>query len=1116
MRELKRGDGPELLTQGSADLMRQLLATDVVDELRLLVHPILLGRGKRLLDDTTQASAFRLDKSKVAPTGVVVNRYVRDGAVRDRRVRGTIDRTSERPAASPISGEMNLTSFRLGFDYSNRYHFYSTVAKRILKRLFRRRSNDPWRHTFAQVSGIPPGGVNETVHHDQAETPPRNKSPGLACPGLQPIALSCVQLDRPGPRKAMQAENWQRVRALFELLADLAPAEWEAALDGQGVADPLLRHEVITLLQADRKKLVHTDIDSQAPGVLSDLAQRESEMENQRLDGRTVGAFRLVEEIGRGGMGTVWRAERVEGGFEQVVAIKLIRPGWDAAEMIRRFRAERQILAHLSHPNIAHLIDGGITDDERPWLALEYVDGIDLRSYCDQHKLDIEQRLKLFMTVCDAVSHAHAHLIVHRDLKPSNLLVTRSGEIKLLDFGIAKLVDGGAIHASIQRVFTPEYAAPEQVRGDVITTSVDVYALGLLLYELLTGRRPYNIRNSTPAAYERAILDQEPTRPSLAFEEVDDVGDIDARAARLELSPQQMRRELRGDIDAIILKALRKQPEQRYASVADFADDIRNHLAKRPVIARRGGWRYRATRFLRRHALAAILGSFAVAALVAGLGMALWQAKEARVQRDLARSEGDKSRQTVQFLLDIFRSADPAATKGEKITAEELLNSGAERAEYFKFKDPAVHFDLLTAMGEAYIGIGASRKALPLFERALEVQESQLPGAVEKRVHALILRAAARGGVDDVAGGVGDLDEAARLLPAELKNSEMAANLLMQQGIIHMTRGDTTGAISHMSRGSALLLKIRGATDYEACNAAIKLSWAYIDQDMYAEARALLEPIISALRTSNANPSLLADALSALANTYTTSSDAVKGSQIEKEALDITRRLYGDSHAYVAMGLNNLAYSLMRSHDYLGANTAMKEAVATRRKLVPPGSQKMGNSLYTLALTEYALGHWADAEKWWKQTLEIRRQTTDVPSTANTLRGLAGAAREQGNLADARGSIDEALALIRAHPSPRPTHLARILIERTEVDLAFGIVDCTHAEEAVALMEKNSTAEDPQRLYTNAVAAGCALRAVDNSTNRQRVVAAQSAMRAEFPADAALLKQAQRYAIPKS
>ncbi|MEO5625637.1 MAG: serine/threonine-protein kinase, partial [Dokdonella sp.] len=376
----------------------------------------------------------------------------------------------------------------------------------------------------------------------------------------------------------MQAENWQRVRALFDTLVDQPPESWEAALDQHGLHDPDLREEVLTLLRADSADLVRTVIDAQIPEVLSAFHELESGIESERLVGRTVGAFRLIEQIGRGGMGTVWRADRVDGGFEQSVAIKLIRAGWDAQELIGRFRAERQILANLNHPNIAHLVDGGVTDDALPWLALEYVDGTDLRSYCDENQLGIDARLKLFLTVCAAVSHAHAHLVVHRDLKPSNLMVTRRGEVKLLDFGIAKLVDHTASHASLQRVFTPEYAAPEQVRGEAVTTAVDVYALGLLLYELLTGRRPYNVKNSTPAAYERAILDQEPTRPSLAFSNDVDSGDLATRAAGREMSPQQMRRELRGDLDAIILKALRKPPEQRYASVADLAADVENHL----------------------------------------------------------------------------------------------------------------------------------------------------------------------------------------------------------------------------------------------------------------------------------------------------------------------------------------------------------------------------------------------------------------------------------------------------------------------------------------------------------------------------------------------------------
>ncbi len=912
----------------------------------------------------------------------------------------------------------------------------------------------------------------------------------------------------------MQPDNWQRVRALFDALVDQPADTWVAALDEQGILDPDVRDDVLTLLNADRQDVVRTGIGAQAPEMLNGMLERQNQMATQRLRGRLIGSFRLVEEIGRGGMGTVWRAERVDGQFEQSVAIKLIRAEWDAAEMVGRFRAERQILANLNHPNIAHLIDGGVSDDDLPWLALEYVEGTDFRSYCDEHLLGVEARLKLFLTVCAAVSHAHAHLVVHRDLKPSNLMVSRQGEVKLLDFGIAKLVDHGASHASLQRVFTPEYAAPEQVRGELVTTAVDVYALGLLLYELLTGRRPYKVKNSTPAAYERAILDQEPTRPSMAFVNDVESEDLATRAAQREMSPQQLRRELRGDLDAIILKALRKQPEQRYSSVAEFAADIDNHLHRRPVRARRGGWRYRTARFLRRHALAASLALIAVAALLSGLATALWQANEARFQRDLALSESVKSQQTVQFLLDIFRSADPAATKGEKVTAEELLRSGAERAEHYRFADPAVHFDLLVAMGEAYLGIGASKEAFDLFQRALEVQSTRLPNAMDKRVRALTLLARSQGNLDDLKGGEANLQEATRLLPADAGDSELAADLAMTRGINRMAQGDLPGAIDDMSRGTALFLKLRGAADDTTASSAITLSWAYDDQDRHAEARTMLEPIVKALQASDAtNPVRLADALDALANTYGTSAEAAAASKMRSEALEITRRVYGNSHGYVGIRLNNLAFSLLRSHDYVGANAAMKEAIEVRKPLEPPGSRKLGTSLNNLATTEYALGNWAEAERLWTQALEIRRRGADSTDTAFTLGGLAGAQREQAKLSEARMNIDEAVALLRAHPSPKPSHLARVLTERTEVQLALNIVACADAEEAVALMAKNVSVDDPQRVYVNAVAAGCALRVEDNSVTRQRVKEAQNALRAEYPAGAAHLKQALRYAI---
>ena len=912
----------------------------------------------------------------------------------------------------------------------------------------------------------------------------------------------------------VDAQSWRRVRALFDELADAPPATWESRLQALAPGEGALHAEVLALLAADRGPRLHTGLGAQAPDLLDDLAAggRQADLAGQRI-----GPFRLLRELGRGGMGTVWLAERADGQFTQQVAIKLIRAGWDAADVLARFRAERQILAGLTHPNIARLIDGGLSGEDRPWLALEYVDGTDLRHYCDEAQRGIEARLRLFLTVCTAVSHAHAHLVVHRDLKPSNLLVTADGEVKLLDFGIAKLIEAGGPQVSAARVFTPEYAAPEQVRGEPVTTAVDVHALGLLLYELLTGRRPYRLENATPAAYERAILDQEPTRPSTAAtqppgETADDAATL---AAQRDLTPERLRRELRGDLDAIVLKALRKDPAQRYASVADLAADIENHLARRPVAARRGGWRYRAGRFLRRHALAAGLATAAVLALAAGLAVALWQAGEARLQRDLARSESGKAEQTIQFLLDIFRSADPALTRGRKVTAEELLQRGVERIGQHRIDDAPMRYDLLLAMGEAYLGIGDRARAYPLFEQALAVQDASLPDDVLKRVRALVLMARSRSGTDDLAAAGRQLDEAARLLPAAAAESDLAADLRVSRGINKLALGDAAGAIDDMARGVALFQATRGPGDSQTVSAAITLSWAYDAQDRLAEARSVLVPVVTALRAvPESNPARLADALDALANTYATSAEAVEAVVLRREALAITRRLYGDAHGYVQIRLNNLAFSLLRAHDYAGANAAMKESLAGVRATEPPGSRALGSTLNNLATTEYALGHWAEAERLWTEALAIRRNGGDTTDVAFSLTGSAGAAREQGRIDDAKARVGEALGLLRAHASPKPSHLARTLTEQAEVELAEGRSDCATAEEAAELMQRHATADDPQRLYAEAVAAGCVRRRDDSPTARTHAAAAQAALRQVFPPGAARVRQAARYDVP--
>ncbi|MEP6881367.1 MAG: protein kinase, partial [Dokdonella sp.] len=691
----------------------------------------------------------------------------------------------------------------------------------------------------------------------------------------------------------MQVENWQRVRALFDALVEEPAETWEAALDHQGIVDPELREEVLALLRADREDIVRTVIHAQAPEVLANFQERESRIESQQLAGRTVCAFRLVEEIGRGGMGTVWRAERIDGGFEQSVAIKLIRSAWDSAEMIGRFRAERQILANLNHPNIAHLIDGGVTDHALPWLALEYVDGTDLRSYCDQHQLGIEARLKLFLTVCAAVSHAHTHLVVHRDLKPSNLMVNRNGEIKLLDFGIAKLVDHDASHASLQRVFTPEYAAPEQVRGESITTAVDVYALGLLLYELLTGRRPYKVKDSTPAAYERAILDQEPTRPSVAF---DDAEDLITRAAQREMSPEQMRRELRGDLDAIILKALRKQPEQRYASVAEFAADVENHLARRPVAARRGGWRYRSSRFLRRHALASASVVLAVSALVTGLLIALHQ-------RDLARIEANKSERVLDFMVDNFRLANPGASDGAKISARELLDRGAKRLTEQLEEVPEARAQLLETMGKAYIGIGEFDQALGQFEAALQLRQAL--GDTVSIARTLILKASAYKNLMKNKESVALVDEARALMP-QFPSSDRALAVeseILGLGAMHrFLDKNYAQALTDWKRKLDIEKKLYGAHDERALDTQMMISRVLGSQGDQDGSVSMIRNVIDELKSAQPpRASNLLEAYNALGSAESKRKRFDLAEAADRESARLSLQVYGPDHWYLAI-----------------------------------------------------------------------------------------------------------------------------------------------------------------------------------------------------------------------
>ena len=385
----------------------------------------------------------------------------------------------------------------------------------------------------------------------------------------------------------MDADRWQLVERVLDRALMSDPASWPTVLDSTCSGDPVLRDEVEALLA--QRSAAERFLESPPVAAAAALVA-EARAARPPIEGRRIGAFSVVRLIGRGGMSRVYLAERADGEFEQQVALKVLRPGLDSDSDRERLRAERHILATLNHPNIGRLFDDGVTDDGLPYLVLEYVHGEPIDKYCAAKQVSIAERLRLFLDIAEAVQYAHRNLVVHRDLKPSNVLVTGEGRVKLLDFGLAKLLGGelppGDVVSTQPRTrwMTPAYAAPEQVLAQPVTTATDVYQLGVVLYELLTGRLPFAHRARTLREMEDAILHSEPAAPSLAV------------------------KALHGDLEAIVLMALRKKPDERYDSVAVFADDVRRHLSGQPVLARRHSLLYRARRFLRRNGPAVVAG----------------------------------------------------------------------------------------------------------------------------------------------------------------------------------------------------------------------------------------------------------------------------------------------------------------------------------------------------------------------------------------------------------------------------------------------------------------------------------------------------------------------------
>ena len=514
----------------------------------------------------------------------------------------------------------------------------------------------------------------------------------------------------------MNQERLNKVRELFDEASNLSADERELYLNQKCVDDPALKKEILSLF----KTVENTKDFLEEP--LTIVEQNKNSFIDPYI-GKQIGSYIIDGEAGVGGMGIVYTGKRNDKEFEQKVAIKILKHGISSEYLLKRFQIERQTLANLQHQNIARLLDGGKTEDGLPYLVMEFIDGIPITEYCNQNNLKITDRLKLFCEVCKAVQYAHQNLIIHRDLKPGNILVTKNGIPKLLDFGIAKLIDEDLVdtNESLTRTgvwhLTPEYASPEQIKGEKITTTSDVYSLGVLLYQILTGAQPYKITSSSPSAISKIITEERVQKPSERVKETIEAN-IDAK---IFLS-DKISNQLKGDLDNIVSKAMHKDPLRRYVSVEQFSEDIRRHLVGLPVIAQKDTAGYRLSKFIQRHKVGFYSSVGFVFFLILGLIAIIWQANIAANERDKSQIEADKFERVNGFLQNMLSSVNPDEV-GRDVKVYDVLERAAKNVETELKDKPEIEAAIRRTLGNTYTGLGEYDQAKRHLEKALILDE---------------------------------------------------------------------------------------------------------------------------------------------------------------------------------------------------------------------------------------------------------------------------------------------------------------------------------------------------------------------------------------------------------
>jgi len=798
----------------------------------------------------------------------------------------------------------------------------------------------------------------------------------------------------------MNLDHWKQIEPILNHVLTLETPQERTRYIRRHCPDEQLRAEIESLLESIESSQHMWEGLLESNQVLVENMSREDFHAHKETLPEQIGSYRIEKRIGRGGMGDVYLGARAGADFHKQVAVKVLRKDATDQNQVQRFLQERSLLSRLNHPNIARLLDGGITKDGRPFIVMEYVDGVPLTEYCTQHNCNVEQRLELFIQACKAVHAAHTNFIVHRDLKPSNLLVTEDGVVKVLDFGIAKLLDQELSEQEVfetrkgNRIFSLNYAAPEQISLEPVTTATDVYALGLLLYELLTTERPFDYKNIKLAEAEKIILNQDPKLPS--------------SVARGHASA------LRGDLDAIIMKALRKEPGQRYSSALTLMEEIERYLKHQPVYARKGTLKYRTGKYLRRHNLA--LGIISVFILLAGL-FTVYHVNRITQERKIAEQEAEKARRVTGFLAGIFKYANPYENPQSDMTILEVLRYGKDYIQHQIEDEAEVKPILLYTVGGIYETLGEYNMADSLLTESLNLMESKVETASENEYNIAV----AYNNLGSLKSSQGKYTEAVDYLQKaseifnKLNRQSYRAGSMNLWGWTEFLMGNYSKADSLLKKTLTLNLLYDGKNSIATANTLNNMAWLQDTFGNLGKSDSLLSEV---LRIRNqvypgSHPDI-ATTLHSIAWNHYQMKNYEKAVEFSNKAIAMRKEIFGDiAHPDIAWSLNNLGVIKQAQGKLDESEKYLHEALTIRKEVLPKNHPYIAQTMGNLGSLHYYRKEYDKAAKVFAEVVEVQRAAygPEHPNVAMSLNNLATVLYNGNRPYDAIPHYEEALSI---------------------------------------------------------------------------------------------------------